>query len=134
MREIPNTWQELLFLIASWKHRFSLLHQSRLRRRQQLGLLRPVELGPEVTVSSQQARYITKFGQSYLIWQYRYKAGALCINRLGPLAVLAQAPYFWKIESVLLIHPSVVSGWGGSEAQGKSSNPPGYVGNLLGGF
>jgi hypothetical protein len=24
-----------------------------------------VELGPEVTVSSQQARYITKFGQSY---------------------------------------------------------------------
>ena len=67
MREIPNTWQELLFLIASWKHRFSLLHQSRLRRRQQLGLLRPVELGPEVTVSSQQARYITKFGQSYLM-------------------------------------------------------------------
>ena len=60
MREIPNTWQELLFLIASWKHRFSLLHQSRLRRRQQLGLLRPVELGPEVTVSSQQARYITR--------------------------------------------------------------------------
>jgi hypothetical protein len=26
-----------------------------------------VELGPEVTVSSQQARYITKFGQSYLM-------------------------------------------------------------------
>jgi hypothetical protein len=26
-----------------------------------------VELGLEVTVSSQQARYITKFGQSYLM-------------------------------------------------------------------
>jgi hypothetical protein len=66
MREIPNTWQELLFLIASWKLPFSLLHQSRLHRRRWLDWPWPLEVGTAVTVSSHKARYITKFAESYL--------------------------------------------------------------------
>ena len=80
MSEILNTWQELLFLIAAWKIRFSLVQQSRLHRRRCLDWLRPLEAGTAVTVSSQKARYITKFDQIYLMEQDCCKAVSLLVD------------------------------------------------------
>ena len=80
MSEILNTWQELLFLIAAWKIRFSLVQQSRLHRRRWLDWLWPLEAGTAVTVSSQKARYITKFDQIYLMEQDCCKAVSLLVD------------------------------------------------------
>ena len=80
MSEILNTWQELLFLIAAWKIRFSLVQQSPLHRRRCLDWLRPLEAGTAVTVSSQKARYITRFDQIYLMEQDCCKAVSLLVD------------------------------------------------------
>ena len=66
MSEILNTEQELLFLIAAWKIRFSLVQQSRLHRRRWLDWLMPLEVGTALTVSCQKARYATQLVQDDL--------------------------------------------------------------------